>query len=775
MILKISIVISIVISSFLAAASGQIIVWSDEAENAILSGTVEIKEDCSHASGTRFVKPGNDINNSLLFNNINIETAGTYQLKIFYFSAAETALEILVNGNSTGFVYIPAANWCYQDYPHEYLVEIELSEGINSLEFKPVSAEISPFLDRFEIWPIYPQREGPETFYLSSSEGNDNNDGLTEQSPWKSLEMISWVTLIPGDSILFNSGDTFTGQLKVNGSGNSENHVVIGKYGEGNLPVIDGANAEGGAYFFAILINNHDHIEISELKVVNDRKISRIGVQDKEGYGIYVLNSGDSVMQNFHFRNLVVSDVYAVNSDGLSHNELKMTGIAFFSNRNKVAGKEKNIQDVLVENCYFTHIGKVGVTSGHGGGETGIGNDSVNRNMNFVIRNNHFFENGGSGVVLARTYNGLLEHNIFEYPGSDVDPRMAKRGSGAWFWNSQNIIAQYNKSLHVRGEGDSYSMHIDFANRNVILQYNYSEDAEGGFVEILGNNINSVYRFNVSVNDGFRDNGKTIWVSDYAGINNNILSDSNYIYNNSIYVNGNITPDISVKSKSTFIYNNIFCAAENAVIGESVSLNFTGGPLLSNNLYYGDVRTSFSDWDAAPVFGDPRYINPGEIDTAGYKLNIGSFALNAGVIFPEPVFPMAGKGIFKDIPPFPDKDLYGNPVSVGSIVPHIGAYNGEPLDVLAVGKIHGGLDWEVNINTDILANTLNISVKSYGSEKLNISMFDISGRIVFSTQEHIMQGLNKLEYGIGNFENGIYIISVNNGELYTSRKILIFK
>ena len=44
-----------------------------------------------------------------------------------------------------------------------------------------------------------------------------------------------------------------------------------------------------------------------------------------------------------------------------------------------------------------------------------------------------------------------------------------------------------------------------------MFQYNYSEDSEGGFCEILGDNHNVAYRFNVSVNDGFRDfHGNTI-------------------------------------------------------------------------------------------------------------------------------------------------------------------------------------------------------------------------------------------------------------------------
>ena len=50
------------------------------------------------------------------------------------------------------------------------------------------------------------------------------------------------------------------------------------------------------------------------------------------------------------------------------------------------------------------------------------------------------------------------------------------------------------------------------------------EDCEGGFVENLGGNETSVYRFNISVNDGWRSNpnwvnsNHTIWLSDNIGV-----------------------------------------------------------------------------------------------------------------------------------------------------------------------------------------------------------------------------------------------------------------
>jgi hypothetical protein len=41
----------------------------------------------------------------------------------------------------------------------------------------------------------------------------------------------------------------------------------------------------------------------------------------------------------------------------------------------------------------------------------------------------------------------------------------------------------------------------------VTIQYNLSLDNEGGFVEILGDCVNSIYRYNVSINDGSRAKG----------------------------------------------------------------------------------------------------------------------------------------------------------------------------------------------------------------------------------------------------------------------------
>ena len=79
-----------------------------------------------------------------------------------------------------------------------------------------------------------------QSFYISNSEGNDDNDGLSIQSPFKSLNKLNSMVFNSGDSIFFKSGDYWQGMFWIKGSGSSMNPIVIGVYGGDNRPIIDG-------------------------------------------------------------------------------------------------------------------------------------------------------------------------------------------------------------------------------------------------------------------------------------------------------------------------------------------------------------------------------------------------------------------------------------------------------------------------------------------------------------------------------------------------------
>lgn len=75
---------------------------------------------------------------------------------------------------------------------------------------------------------------------------NDVNDGTTPETAWKTLTKASSIRkMTEGGSILLKAGCVWNGeQLEVrNAEGTAENPIVIGSYGEGEKPVINGQGA----------------------------------------------------------------------------------------------------------------------------------------------------------------------------------------------------------------------------------------------------------------------------------------------------------------------------------------------------------------------------------------------------------------------------------------------------------------------------------------------------------------------------------------------------
>jgi len=71
-------------------------------------------------------------------------------------------------------------------------------------------------------------------YYISSSTGNDSNDGLTAATAWKSLGKINSTSFATSDRVYLKAGDTFTGSgaasFNVAWSGVAATHAVLGAY-----------------------------------------------------------------------------------------------------------------------------------------------------------------------------------------------------------------------------------------------------------------------------------------------------------------------------------------------------------------------------------------------------------------------------------------------------------------------------------------------------------------------------------------------------------------
>jgi len=643
--------------------------------------------------------------------------------------------------------------------------------------------------------------------YYISADGNDTNDGSIE-NPWLTLEKVTAAAandnnggfIQPGDSILFGAGDTFEGQLVVNRSGTLEKPIVIASYGQGEKPVLTGSgNIPTGDFIEVIKLINTSHIIMEGLWIKNNRQnLGNITWGTNHSVGILVkANKWGGISKNLTFRKLKITDIFGYDmmdwEGKFTLDYYKAYAIYFDSEANDLTVNpvlEIGIEDVIIEDCYFYNLGSRGISARHLSNVRNNPVDDQDRNKNFVIRNNTFEKLGGDGIVFASHYNGLVENNEFIDLGwgdhtSSTD-RYYGRGEGCWIWDSRNIIVQYNRQYRARGFGDTYGAagHIDFFCKNTIFQYNYSEDTEGGFVEILGDCVNSTFRYNVSVNDGHRANGHhryCIWLSGFVGKDQSpVPSDSSYIYNNTIYLDlPKSKPDIEIFAKNTYIYNNIFYAMNGAQIGAGgVNIDIQSGSELfvSNNLFYGDISNDFTTLDNNKISGqNPLFTNPvsenGNLEN--FNIQAGSPVIDAGKTFPEPEFPMAGKGIFKDITLVASTDAYGNAVDLKNVPPNIGASNahntGTPVGIDNIRQVNDMFSIYPNPVKDVL--NLNIDASDRISD---LNIYNIKGEQIYASI--INQGEIYLQIQLpDSAKNGIYFIRMIQEERIQNARFILYR
>lgn len=88
------------------------------------------------------------------------------------------------------------------------------------------------------------------TYYVSSSTGNDANNGTSPSTPFKTVLHCTQTVLNTGgmhggDQLLFKRGETFpcgsdNVNIDIRTSGSAGNNIIIGAYGTGANPIIDG-------------------------------------------------------------------------------------------------------------------------------------------------------------------------------------------------------------------------------------------------------------------------------------------------------------------------------------------------------------------------------------------------------------------------------------------------------------------------------------------------------------------------------------------------------
>jgi hypothetical protein len=483
------------------------------------------------------------------------------------------------------------------------------------------------------------------TYFINTQLGNDDNKGTHQQQPWKTILPLQQIKLKAGDAVLFATGQRFSGMLSLaDVSGSAKYPIVISSYifkGNKQRPLID-----AGDRLNAILIQNSSFIQIKGIEITANAPYQHVASDKKQlmRCGILVEVNKEDKFEGVTLDDVLVHDVYlmpagykrtAAETKTANGTEGYGWGIRFINNSKK--GQLNHIKVLRTTIFNVSHTGLKFTAPTNGIQQVTVANCTV-------------YDTGGPGMQLSGVTTGHFHHNIIHHSGSTKDSRNWGRGSGLWTWGSSNILIEHNRFENANGPGDSAGIHIDFNCNDVVVQYNLSANNAGGFCEILGNNYNCAYRYNVSINDGFRQKGvngafqegKIFWLSGYQGDQKKKSGPYNsYFYNNTMYVAAHITPKIAVSSssKGVFVANNIFYFETDAQVvagdqkKQEIDLDSVTNVFFQNNLY---LRAS--SWpdsalihDAKPVLGDPKFLKNGSLSIADYLPANTSIVKNKGI------------------------------------------------------------------------------------------------------------------------------------------------
>jgi len=331
------------------------------------------------------------------------------------------------------------------------------------------------------------------TYYISSTSGNDANDGQSPAKAWQHLskiylKSISKDTFQPGDSVLLKRGDQWDGQIRLQGNGTAQNPIRLGAYGEGLKPLIYGDNPEArwetvtgqqgiyttdmgrGSILGSVLLDgkalktvypagslNHD--EDLQMFLARLQPGSLAGQFD----GRLWVRMIDNKSPNEAIRIFRAAGIFIANS---SHVQVENLDIQRFYTGIDVSDS----QQVLVQNNDIQDVLGIGIYLRSGDENCQVMSNTVLRSGNtalYVLKgsNNTFRDNwvshvdtnilgvhvsgDGMGIGLQQSQKSVVEYNYFAHSG------------GIDFYYEQGSTVRYNYLYHVWSSGAPHGVNLE--------------------------------------------------------------------------------------------------------------------------------------------------------------------------------------------------------------------------------------------------------------------------------------------------------------------------
>ncbi len=612
-----------------------------------------------------------------------------------------------------------------------------------------------------------------KTYYVSSS-GSDGNTG-TEAAPWKTLKKVSDFSFETGDDLYLKRGETFAGDLLlIHWEGTVNDPVIIGAYSSGNRPVVSFTSPEQENHYGIYTSVSCKHVVVENLELINaglalkgagskDYTVRNVKVTNSRGVGIFLQQVDGYLVEN--------CEVYKAGN----------CGVAVWGSPEPIA------KNGIIRNNTVSHLKSNDGIVLHQDGSGGLVGD------NHLILNNVSHNNPEQGYDITAGSFVLLRGNI-SYDN--------KGGSVTIGHSGHHIMIDKHSSKHegnwtfAIGMGGDYSRYLTVRRSLIVNPTTYG-------IRLQGDTKYAALANNTIVYGGTLEQNRPMIAmqgnfTDVTAKNNILISTNNTPDSYVGYSNGR-TPG---NTNSDFDYN------------------YYHRPDKEKKLFNGQI---FNYWqstekqDANGKYSSPLLVNPSAGD---YTLNASSPCIDAGGPLTNTVSSGSGKEVPVAVAYFffdgfnltnGDTVIIGTnaPVMVENVdyenniltidksiawnagdgvglpyygsAPDIGAFEsgGSVGIILDDEKKEKGLSGNDNlsISSGVRNRSVEISYDLTISEIVNVSVYDIGGRVVHKIYTGYQnRGSYKIIWNVQkNLASGLYFIRVKMGDKALARRISMIR
>lgn len=331
------------------------------------------------------------------------------------------------------------------------------------------------------------------TFYLNADDGDDAANGLNQETAWKSLDRVSQHIFHPGDCLLLKRGNRWSGELHPKGAGEANSPIILGAYGEGELPIVDGMGSVA-----AVRLSGQSHWIIRELHAQN-RSDGR-GVR----HGIFVQGDAHRITEGVVVERCEISLVSGENRRALpKYQSMYWNGGIYVCQPNR-STLTAHLENIIIRDNYIHDVMTSGIRIAQ---QEDYVIDAYHRDV--VVCRNHIERTGSDGIIVANCIAPFIEDNRCFEAGFFGTLEETKLIAGIWVCSVRDALIRRNEVARTHlFENDGTAFDTDWGvSGTITFEDNYSHGNEGGFfLDCGGLNpdvgyVKTILRGNVSIND----------------------------------------------------------------------------------------------------------------------------------------------------------------------------------------------------------------------------------------------------------------------------------